>query len=78
MFVSCVYSLMGYKIKLVKILQELAESKPKASKGKMDKKIQTNNKITGDKPSKQLFPKQVATFILAKCFESLQTKRARI
>ena len=27
----------------------------------MDKHIPTNNKITGDKPSQQLFPKQVAT-----------------
>ena len=27
----------------------------------MDKHIPINNKITGDKPSKQLFPKQVAT-----------------
>ena len=27
----------------------------------MDKHIATNNKITGDKPSQQLFPKQVAT-----------------
>ena len=27
----------------------------------MDKHNPTNNKITGDKPSKQLFPKQVAT-----------------
>ena len=29
--------------------------------GKMDKYILTNNKITGDKPSQQLFPKLVAT-----------------
>ena len=27
----------------------------------MDQHIPTNNKITGDKPSQQLFPKQVAT-----------------
>ena len=27
----------------------------------MDKHIPTTNKITGDKPSQQLFPKQVAT-----------------
>ena len=27
----------------------------------MDKHIPTNNKITGDKPNQQLFPKQVAT-----------------
>ena len=29
--------------------------------GKTDKHILTNNKITGDKPSQQLFPKLVAT-----------------
>ena len=27
----------------------------------MDKRNPTNNKITGDKPRQQLFPKQVAT-----------------
>ena len=29
--------------------------------GKMHKHIPTNNKISGDKPSQYLFPKQVAT-----------------
>ena len=37
------------------------QSLTQTSKGKMDKHIPTNNKITGDKPSQQLFPKQVAT-----------------
>ena len=37
------------------------QSLSQTSKGKMDKHIPTNSKITGDKPSQQLFPKQVAT-----------------
>ena len=42
----------GLPIKVVKILQELAESEPKAHvKGKTDKHILTNNRITDDKPS---------------------------
>ena len=32
-----------------------------SKKGKMDKYTLTNNKITGEKPSQQLFPKLVAT-----------------
>ena len=40
------------KLKLVKILQELAESKPKAVKGKdAQTYLKTNNEITDDKPS---------------------------
>ena len=39
-------------IKLIKILQELTESEPKAYiKGKDGHRILTNNKITGEKPS---------------------------
>ena len=37
------------------------QSLSQTSKGKMDKQIPTNNKITSDKPNQQLFPKQVAT-----------------
>ena len=33
----------------------------RSKKGKRDKYIFANNKITGDKPSQQLFPKLVAT-----------------
>ena len=33
----------------------------RCKKGKTDKYILTNNKITADKPSHQLFPKPVAT-----------------
>ena len=33
----------------------------RSKKGKRDEYIFTNNKITGDKPSQQLFPKLVAT-----------------
>ena len=33
----------------------------RSKKGKMDKYILTNNKITGDKPNQQLVPKLVAT-----------------
>ena len=32
-----------------------------SKEGKMDKYTLTNNKITGDKPCQQLFPKLVAT-----------------
>ena len=39
------------KLKLVKISQELAESKPKAVKGKDEQTYRDNNEITGDKPS---------------------------
>ena len=45
----------GVPIKLVKILQELAESKPKVypkhQRERWTTITQTNNKITGDKPS---------------------------
>ena len=37
------------------------QSLSQTSKGQMDKHIPTNNKITNDKPSQQLFPKPVAT-----------------
>ena len=51
------------QIKVVKILQELAESEPKAHpihhRERRDKHIITNNRIADDKL--QLFPKQVAT-----------------
>ena len=39
----------------------MTQSLSQTSEGKIDKHILTINKITGDKPSKQLFPKQVAT-----------------
>ena len=45
-------------MKLVKILQEMVESEPNAYPKQT---YLTNNKITDEKPSKQLFPKQVAT-----------------
>ena len=56
------------QIKVVKILKELAKSEPKESpsqtlNGKLDKHILTNNKITDDKPSKQLFSRQVTTHL---------------
>ena len=37
------------------------QSLSQISKGKVDKHIPTNNKITDDKPSHKLFPKQMAT-----------------
>ena len=48
-------------IKVEEILQELAESEPTAqtSKRKTDKHILTPNRITDDKPSQQLFSKQM-------------------
>ena len=49
-------------IQVVKILQE-----PKAYL-KHQKKRRTNNKITDDMPSKQLFPKQVATRLTKLCY----------
>ena len=53
------------QIKLIEILQELTESEPKAyPKHQRERLTNTSpqtNKITGDKPSHQLFPKQVAT-----------------
>ena len=55
-----------HQINLVKILQELAESKPKSyPKPQRERWTKltylTNNKITDDKPSEQPFPTQVAT-----------------
>ena len=50
--------------KLVKVLQEMAEQNPKLvlnTKGKNEQTFLTNNKMTDDKLSEQLFPKQVAT-----------------
>ena len=49
-FIDTVMSVAAAQIKVSKILQELAESEPKAhSKHQMD--ILTNKRITDDKPS---------------------------
>ena len=59
-----VVSFSNKEKKVVEIFQGLTNLKPKLIpniKVKDGQHILTNNKITGDKPSKQLFPKEVAT-----------------
>ena len=51
---------LNLQIKLVKLIQKLAESEPKAYPKHQRETKTTNKKITDDKSCQQLFPKQVA------------------